>query len=615
MDKPLQKEQDTFRIPAYGLADARLSSTDAGYILDPNLINCYPIVTKDATTGEARIDVIKRPGSLTINALTPTIVSYGTTARMICLANEVITQLYDVYVAAFFDAASSKIYILQYRPIAATTTKIGEIASANINDLVFITEITNGDTLLPAVAISYQKADKSSGTGYYALTTAGVFTTSSLTAIASASFPSNLAGTPRIITGPFQYVDGHTFIMTVDGFIYMAGLTTAGNPDITSWNTNATVVASQYPDRGVGIFRYKQYLAAFGQDSVEFFADASNPPPGSTLERTDQLFIKFGAWTPKMIRNVDDALYWVSYSSVDTTGIWRLGGIGLPGYQPQRISTAKEEYWITNSGAGGGSQFSLETLILNHELHLLFNGYKVYSLAFGSGVASVSNASTDTYTISATTDVSANILAYAVTSGMWWGLNLCGQNDSSLACYVMPTTAYPAYTTAGQYQQYTFKRSEAGVNNNAVGATRPVIFYSNPTAGTYYDDVPEATMNKILPICVAITFPTVWNETEKRKSMKKVKIICDQITKAAGDTNLYSLYLMWNKVGNVNTTATTTVRTGIRVAATNVLVNTGQRYYYNTLGAYRQITFGLAFKSKDQFRIKALECDTFQRTH
>ena len=59
------------------------------------------------------------------------------------------------------------------------------------------------------------------------------------------------------------------------------------NPDITTWNTLATVVASQYPDRGVGLFRYKAFLLAFGQDSIEFWSDVSNPPPAASLERTD----------------------------------------------------------------------------------------------------------------------------------------------------------------------------------------------------------------------------------------------------------------------------------------------------------------------------------------
>src|ERR1700676_5034522 len=278
-DKPLQSQQDSIPIPVWDAPNVRISNTGAGLYFEQSYINCYTEVYKAQTVfNAASIAAIKRPGTLATAALTPTIASYGTSDDMVCLANTVVTQLYDIYIAAFFDSNNSKIYIIQYRPIALTSTKIGEITGANINDMVFITEIVDGATLLPGIAVSYQKSDKSSGTGYYSISLAGVFTGAAtpqgLNVISSASFPSNL-GTPRIITGPFQHMNGHTYIMTLDGFIYESQFT-ATNPDITAWNTNATVTASQYPDRGVGVYRYKHLLIAAGQASMEFWSPDNN---------------------------------------------------------------------------------------------------------------------------------------------------------------------------------------------------------------------------------------------------------------------------------------------------------------------------------------------------
>src|ERR1039457_175139 len=265
MDQPLQ-QQDVSNpfIPVYDSPDVRSHLAGAGLYFEQSYINCYPETYRNLSQySKPDIKAIKRPGSVANILVSSTIATTTSAATdtLVCQTNTVVTQLYDVYVAAFFDAVSSNVYIVQYRPIAGTSTLIGTISSGTVTDMVFITEIMNGPLLLPGIAVSYQASNKSFGTGYYSITVAGVFTATSLQAIASGSFPSNLA-TPRIITGPFQHMNGHTYIMTIDGFIFesqfLAG--SPGTPDITSWNTNATVTSSQYPDRGVGIYRYKHLL-------------------------------------------------------------------------------------------------------------------------------------------------------------------------------------------------------------------------------------------------------------------------------------------------------------------------------------------------------------------
>jgi hypothetical protein len=467
--------------------------------------------------------------------------------------------------------------------------------------MVFLTEITNGTSLVPGVAISYQKSDKSSGTGYYSLTVAGVFT-ASLIAIASGSFPSNL-GTPRIITGPFQFMNGHSYIMTLDGYIYESQFTSAF-PDITSWNTIATVTASQYPDRGVGIYRYKHLLLAFGQNSVEFFSPDNNAPPESSLVRTDQAFIKFGAASPKLVTNIDDVIYWVSYGESDTIGVWK-----LEGYAPQRVSGQREHALIMNSiGTGAyATYFSLEAILLNGKKHLVLNGVASYSLYYAAPSGSFSNA--DTYLAnSPTSDGKAVIQCYNIADQIWWGMNMMNNGN----CYIVPTTAFPSNLTTGQYKQYFFRRTTSGTGNDAVTGSRPMSWVVSGSDGTFYDDNPLGTPTT-QAITVAITWNTLWNRTAKRKFLRRLIALMDPLTIAGGDVSVYTFYFLVNKSGNTNTAADTAVFSLPR--PTQTTGTTPSRYYINNLGAYRNLSLGIVWKSKDAFRMMGMELEVAGGTH
>jgi hypothetical protein len=516
----------------------------------------------------------------------------------------VVTQLYDIYVAAFFDSTTSKIYIIQYRPIALTAIKIGEIATTTINDQIYITEITNGDTLLPAIAISYQKFDKSSGTGYYAVSSSGVFTTSSLTTISHGSFPSNLA-TPRIITGPFQYMNGHNYIMTLDGFIYMSSLTTAGNPDVTTWNTNATVTASQYPDSGVGVFRYMHHLLAFGKDSVEFFNDASDPPPGSTLERTDQAFIKFGAISPRMIQNFDDTIYWIAYGSNNSFGVWK-----MTGYTPTKISDLKIDTILTNilSTNSESHLLNMQCIVLAARKHLLIGGVQYDNALTWFGTGAVGAA--DTFQITAVADGRAGVLAYSLDDKIWWGLNvLSGLYNTT---YVRPATSFSTAAQIGSYRQYMFVCGSLtdgfGDARDFSGTTVQYFNQRQGSSGTYIDTNPQqvdANQN-YEPITAIVCLNTYWFETERRKRINKIKTIVEGLTMT--DASVYALYIvatpdtLYDSMG-----ATSLVR---RL----VLPTVDQRYYDNNWGMMRAINVSVISKTKDDMRIRSVELDLAQGT-
>ena len=584
---------------------------------------------------------------------------------MVCLANCSITQLYDVYVGAFYNHATTSIKIIQYRPQALTTTLIGTIANATVNDLVFITEIVNGGTLTPGIAVSYQKADKSSGTGYYSLSVAGVLTTNfvgtgsqtttvltitavtsgvlwvgmaitgtgvpagtfivslgtgtggtgtynlstttagtgsitvtgvSLSPIVSVSFPSNLA-TPRIITGPFQHMNGHTYIMTLDGFIYESQYTTT-NPDITNWNTNATVTASQYPDRGVGVYRYKHLLLAVGQDSIEFWSPDNNAPPQSSLVRTDQAFIKFGAFSPKLVINTNDVIYWIAQGSAATIGVWKMDG-----YIPVKISTAREDYNLQSafsaSAVPQSSKYSLDVFLIGHKQHLMIGGIQVYLiLSTATGYVSTPTAA----------DFSG-MLCFNINDQVWWLMGGTSTGWTSL----VPATAFPTTTQTGTYTQYFFRKVGASTNGQTSGATSTIPFYfPTPQQGKYVDVEPYAG---ILPVtqynyCVAWQTNTRWFQTEARKRFIRASLITDLPTADPTFTpTIDPVYLGYN----INQQTNYSMRKVTSLPASGDTL--GRRVTINNLGMGRNISIGFASVSGSYQRFMGIALTVAQGTH
>ncbi len=594
MDRPLQTQQDNIRLSLYQEDTSALPGETYGSYLGQSFVNCFPMVERNAITGETSVLIVKRQGTTAVAEPTPTIASYGTPNSMSCVCNMVMTQLYDVYVAAFFDAANSKIYFIQYRPISGTTEKIGEITGCDINDTVFITEIVNGDTLLPAIAVSYQKASKASGKGYYAVSSGGVFTASTLTPISHTSFPANL-GTPRIVTGPFQYMNGHTYIMTLDGFIYMSSLTTSGNPDITTWNTLATVTASQYPDSGIGVWRYKHHLIAFGKDSVEFFNDASNPPPGSTLERTDQAFIKFGAINPRMIQNFDDSIYWVAYGSNNSFGVWK-----MTGYAPEKISILKIDQALMDylSQNSDNSIINMQCLVLGGRKHLLING-----IPYTTQVDFIASDAADTNQLFGFTSVRAGTVAYNLEDKVWWGLNA---QTNYYQSFPRPATSYNTTTQAGNYRQYLFHQPQTSTSGDDSASCRIMYFrQAFPSSGQYIDEIPTAENT---PIAIAFCTNTYWFQNERRKRISRLRVICDGLSVGGADASVYAMYAVITRTPIYDSTGATQLVRRIPIPTDN------QRYYVNNLGMMRSLSVGVACVSKDDFRARAIELDIGQGT-
>lgn len=608
MDRPLQAQQETIRVPVFQEEDY----DPFGRNLDQTFINCFPEVIKDPVTGEGEVRVVRRQGFQTTSSDLYSATGAGSRLDLQNKANITVTQLDDVYVAAIGDVTLGKIYIVQYRPLAGTTTLIGTISSVSYLDFVHISECTINSTGVKAgITVVWTKADRSQSKCYWAVSDGTKFTAASLTQIINVAFPDQQ--TPaQVVTGPMQQMNGIFYAYTTNGTIWNSGSTAGTENDATSWNTLSYILTYQYPDGGVGLYRYKHHLVAFGKNSIEFFNDVGNPPPAGRLERTDQAFIRFGTSSPLFVLNVDDTLYWLSYSDSSTLGLWKLDG-----YTPVKISSGKQDQRI----AAGLGQTSwplsmtwLFSIVLQNKKHIgLANVFVLTGVISDSGSPANWGQTTDTWygTSQGTgTDTYAYNLMYNIEDKTWWGLRV---SPTLNAMKILPTANYPGYTSGGLpfFIQYILMAS--ATTGGGDGKINTYVYkVGSSEAGSYYDeDLDNLTgLGTAVPFVTVIELNTLSFGNNKRKRITRVEPVFTSIPKRSTSTDLtsnYSFSLAYNKFN-------LTTGDGLLIRSVDY-ENAANRYYFNNLGTGRYWNFAFLCNNRDPLSLSAFDITLQQGTH
>lgn len=320
--QPVNKDHIT-RIPLVGQFTARVPNTSSGFAAsgviglgvigtmviggtstsagttDQQFYNCIFERQKSPVTSNERWTVSKRPGFQYYNS--GTALKSGHKGNAVHVWSSRTTGETPVWA---FGNTNSEIFV--------GTTSLGSITGT----VVEITETIIGTT-------AYLLFSSSDSTGWY-YPDGGA-----LTKIADADFPGNAGKTT---VGGFVCMDGYTFIMDSTGNIWNSDLNS-----VTSWTATGSIQAQMYPDRGIGLSRYKNQIVAFGRDTIEFFADVGNPT-GSPLQSTSQAFSKVGCIGSATILQFNDSLFWISSSEKGDIAVY-----GLDGYTPKVISNPAVE--------------------------------------------------------------------------------------------------------------------------------------------------------------------------------------------------------------------------------------------------------------------------------
>ena len=247
------------------IVGANNSATDK----DERYINCMYLTRGMMADKSAAYYIIKRPGYATLN--TPAAGNIGT-AIMVWTG-----QGTGQKVISAFGPTNSTIYD-GTASLGAITGKCNGITETFVSTTATLV-ISSGDS-----------------TGWY------YDTVSLLTKIADAQFPGNNGKTT---TGTFAHMDGYAFIMDTEGAIWNSDLNS-----ITSWTALGYLSANAYPDKGIGVIRYKNQIVAFGRESVQFFYNAGNAT-GSPLSRIDTATLKVGCINADALAQISDVLFWV----------------------------------------------------------------------------------------------------------------------------------------------------------------------------------------------------------------------------------------------------------------------------------------------------------------
>ena len=266
-------------------------STPTSSTKDARMVNCHSETVSDPITGEKRIYCTKRPGWGTNS--TPASGNIGT-AILVWTGQSAGTK-----VMTCFGGTNSTLY-------DGTTSKGAITGKATAITETFV-------TTTPTLVIS-----STDSTAWYYDEGVG-----SATKITDADFPGNNSYT---LAGTFAHMDGYACIMTTDGKLWASDLNS-----VTSWTATSFGSANSFPDKGIGCIRYKQYVMAFGQQSIEFFYNAGQTP--FPLQKSPTMTVKVGCVSADAITSVSDTVFWCGSTPQGGLSIFKYDG-GV-----QRIST------------------------------------------------------------------------------------------------------------------------------------------------------------------------------------------------------------------------------------------------------------------------------------
>jgi hypothetical protein len=607
MERELQQVQETIRLDWYQEESTNFTGIPGPDNFVQSAINLIPGFKKLPYTvfGQSRPQVFTtRPPVKTTGYDWKT--PLGLTAYNVIDAIP-ITAVYDVLVIACTNGFG--ITIVQVRPEAKTALIIGSIGLSDANPYGFLSEISqvSGGSLLPAVAFCYTTSAKTSGGGYYAITSGGVFTASSLVHITDVNFPANQ--TPALIPiGRFINMNATMYIATLDGTIWNSY---AGQNDISAWSNSTGQVGSwrtnAYPDQLLNLARYKNHIVAFGTDSIQFLDDVGNTP--CPIVDTQQAFIKFGTFSPRSVCNFGDDIFWIGYGDTGQNGIFTLNG-----YSPQKVTTPSIDYYMNLQFQSGGDQINqiqLSCGSIGSQRHLLLGGIPFPS-SWDFSINELTSNPNDTFNPAFYSAYTTHRnVAYNIDTGMWWrfcyGLNSNYGFTPFFLCtsYVNANIGNPA-----AYKTYLVSTT-SGTNMD-----KNVMYFADPSDGSpsMFDDYSDVTGSVSWPVGIGLSSNLYTFNTEKRKRINRFKIIRRPIG-TNNSANIYSCYLFWSRDASMGQSLTTSGMEsyGSRYiqfphGASGYL----SRFYANNLGTGRLWTFGYFEASSQQAEISAFEVDAQQ---
>jgi len=143
-------------------------------------------------------------------------------------------------------------------------------------------------------------------------------------------------GFPTTTSSSVVILDGYIFVC-VGGDIYNSDLDL---PD--SWTTTNFISTETNPDNLVALAKYKNYIVAFGTNTIEFFYDAANTT-GSPLARQEGVQHNIGCIGQGAVTTLEDRVFWIAQTGSTYYSIWELDN-----FKTKKLSSSEFDNVLTN---------------------------------------------------------------------------------------------------------------------------------------------------------------------------------------------------------------------------------------------------------------------------
>lgn len=289
--------------------------------------------------------IVKNEDTISFYQLNP-----GISVMSLITSVTTLTDNAEVYLEALFGATEKAAttgyvkYVFLSLPgeawVAAYNTRIGAWQIEKINSTYSAwagtTIYSLGNRRIPTVANGYYYEVTVAGTSggvqpAWPTTIGNTVTDGTVTWICRGrynTYPTTTSASARIL-------NGYVFVC-VGGDIYNSDLDL---PD--SWNTSDFISTEIYPDDVVALAKYKNYLVAFGTNTIEFFYDAANTS-GTPLARQEGILHNLGCVGQGAVTDSEDVIYWISQTSSGTYSIWT-----LEKFEAKKVSTPEIDVFLT----------------------------------------------------------------------------------------------------------------------------------------------------------------------------------------------------------------------------------------------------------------------------
>ena len=330
---PTQDSHNVVRLPAAGSPFVVTTST-TNPAATLNYIDCFPLTEKQWGADERR--TVQKREAWKVRATCTGTVTTSTNISKVSVPAELTDYV--------FFGVGDTYYYCNYNTAAVASWATGSNSSS-----AYLSSGTNAIDSTNARRIAFLGYDSFLKTCLEDGTSA---TSTDLSAI-------GVIGNKGLV-----YIDGYLFAVSSNGNkIYNSGTANA----LTTWATTDFIDAEQFGDPTIWIDKHKNYLVAFGSNSVEFFYN-SGIEVGSPVTRQESYASRIGirSVSPgRFTARIGDTLYFVGKSSTNSLSLYKIENFQVKEVQGQWAGSVMNFESILSPG-NAFATYGVQTVIINN---------------------------------------------------------------------------------------------------------------------------------------------------------------------------------------------------------------------------------------------------------